>query len=448
MATGTMGWSPPKPDPGETATLGALLAFVRLVTGADLALAFEADDGGLAIPMAIDPPPLPPAFNLPARGFDRQEAPGTPQPAAALPLPGSVLLALGRPADKCLVLPTPVAAAPRSGVLLIWAAADGAAAPLAPLHDQAVKALGLLRQVFSQMLASQHDVRQRRLSLSLFRDVFDSVSVGIVLIDGTGRSNLINQQAADLMGLPPGRTDITAIAMRMTGLRRSCTNAATLEALYAPHQADPHYALVTLWQWGDRWLEVDTHPVAGDGRLGRVWLFQDVTERQHHAAGLERAAQSDALTGLVNRRRFNEIVTALLAQQRPLSVLMLDLDHFKEINDTHGHAAGDKVLHSVALRMCTALRNGDTVGRIGGEEFAALLPDASLDEARQIAERLRAAIAAEPIEAGDGPIPVSASIGLASPYPGETDVATVLARADKALYAAKRAGRNRVADAS
>ncbi|PWR21967.1 GGDEF domain-containing protein [Zavarzinia compransoris] len=441
---------PRLPQAGESAGLGALTTFVRTASGADLVLAFEADDTGFATPLAADPPPLPDVFGLPEHGFDRLDWTDSPRPAEGLHLPSAVLLALGRPAERVLFVPTPVPGAPRSGVLLLWAA-NGARTCICPFRDEIGHAPGLLRQVFGQMLASRREALHRRLNLGLFRDVFDSVPAGIVLIDGGGNNNLVNRRAAELLDLPAGRVEIAQIAARMTALRRACTNAEALEALYAPHQADPNYALVTLWQWGERWLEVDTHPVSGDGRLGRVWLFEDVTQRQHQAADLERAAHFDALTGLVNRHRFHALAAPLLQQAaregHDLSLLMLDLDHFKAVNDRYGHAAGDRVLRATADRMRAALRARDIAARLGGEEFAALLPGTAPADARLIAERLRAAIAAAPVEVGDAAIAVTVSIGLAGARPGETELAAVLARADEALYAAKRAGRDRVAAA-
>lgn len=156
---------------------------------------------------------------------------------------------------------------------------------------------------------------------------------------------------------------------------------------------------------------------------------------------LRHQAETDGLTGLPNRRHFLEEAQAALAAARErgggVSLVMLDLDHFKAVNDTHGHQAGDAVLRAVAGCLREALRGPDRVGRLGGEEFGVLLPDCDLDAASRVASRLRRAVA------GLGPAGrgVTASLGVAA---GNEDVDNLLARADACLYAAKAAGRDRV----
>jgi diguanylate cyclase (GGDEF)-like protein len=135
-------------------------------------------------------------------------------------------------------------------------------------------------------------------------------------------------------------------------------------------------------------------------------------------------------------------VARALRYGRNLSCLMIDVDRFKAVNDTHGHAVGDLVLQSVAATCRLELRAGDYVGRIGGEEFVVILPETGTDDAFQVAERLRKAVAAEPAAGPAGDIGVTVSIGVAAlgrPH----ELKTLMANADEALYAAKKAGRNR-----
>jgi diguanylate cyclase (GGDEF)-like protein len=149
-----------------------------------------------------------------------------------------------------------------------------------------------------------------------------------------------------------------------------------------------------------------------------------------------RQAQEDALTGLLNRRGFD----AALPRGQAGAVLMIDLDRFKAVNDRHGHAAGDAVLVQTAGVIAASLRGQDIVARFGGEEFVVYLPDAQAEEAVQVAERIRQAIAAEVVVEDTA---VSASIGVAVAMRGQS-TAEAIARADAAAYAAKAQGRNRV----
>jgi diguanylate cyclase (GGDEF)-like protein len=165
-------------------------------------------------------------------------------------------------------------------------------------------------------------------------------------------------------------------------------------------------------------------------------------------ADLALASRRDPLTGLANRRAFDEDLVREAARAArsgaPLSVVVLDVDRFKAVNDTHGHSAGDAVLRAVAARAEAAIRAGDLLARIGGEEFAILLAGADLARAVEAAERIRAALAASPVEAAGRALAVTASFGCAALAPGEAPHALV-ARADACLYEAKRDGRDRVA---
>jgi diguanylate cyclase (GGDEF)-like protein len=122
---------------------------------------------------------------------------------------------------------------------------------------------------------------------------------------------------------------------------------------------------------------------------------------------------------------------------------MLDIDHFKTINDTHGHAGGDCVLRELVTRIANEIRPVDLLGRLGGEEFAILLPDTDIAGAEHLAERLRWSLADSPIDSNGTPVAVTASLGVAALRDGE-DLESILARADTALYQAKNGGRNRV----
>lgn len=167
---------------------------------------------------------------------------------------------------------------------------------------------------------------------------------------------------------------------------------------------------------------------------------------------LARTARTDAKTGLLNAAAWQQAASAEATRaartRKPLAVAMLDIDHFKEVNDAWGHLAGDRVLAAIAAVLAAQLRGYDVAGRFGGEEFAVLLPDTNAADAYRIAERLRAQIAAAPvIDGADGRRSagrVTVSIGVAAASSGCGTAEELVAAADGALYAAKRAGRNRV----
>ncbi len=168
-------------------------------------------------------------------------------------------------------------------------------------------------------------------------------------------------------------------------------------------------------------------------------------------ATLRRNVNRDALTGIYNRRYFDERLDEELAisrrNRKPLAVVQLDIDHFKRVNDTWGHAAGDRVLQMVATAIAASARPGDVVARVGGEEFAVILPACEEDEAVQIAERVRAAIASRELAHQGEMIQVRASAGVAGCRPWRDPGLTggVLHNtADAAMYQAKQAGRDRV----
>jgi diguanylate cyclase (GGDEF)-like protein len=165
---------------------------------------------------------------------------------------------------------------------------------------------------------------------------------------------------------------------------------------------------------------------------------------------LRMLASTDSLTGALSRRAFKQegarALALALRHKHPLSCILFDLDHFKAVNDEHGHAVGDLVLSQSVAACRAGLRKSDLIGRIGGEEFAVLLPHTTRADAIEVAQKMRAAIAGLRILASGGPIAVTASFGVASLDRSTTDLDALLARADGALYSAKEQGRNRCVD--
>lgn len=200
-----------------------------------------------------------------------------------------------------------------------------------------------------------------------------------------------------------------------------------------------------------RWL--DTHAVPmrdSNGQVtGLLGVTRDITEHKRALQELERLSQIDALTGLANRRHFMMLAEQELSRAAryggPMSVFMMDIDHFKAVNDTYGHQTGDLVLQQLGSLCREALREIDRVGRIGGEEFAVILPHTDGARALEVAQRLRQAVARTEVALQHGlPLHFTLSIGVTTLVGSGANIDTLLGQADNALYEAKRSGRNRV----
>jgi diguanylate cyclase (GGDEF)-like protein len=193
------------------------------------------------------------------------------------------------------------------------------------------------------------------------------------------------------------------------------------------------------------------------GATGTLRDIDDRKRREEHVMTAKRRAEqraleatllasTDELTGIANRRAFmrqlDREIRGAAEFGWPLAVAIFDVDHFKDVNDRHGHAIGDKVLQSLVSRAGTVIRGGDLIGRLGGEEFGILMPGATAEDAGLVAERLRRAI--ETLRTGDKGLPrITVSIGIAL-RENKREGSVLLAAADSALYAAKGAGRNQV----
>lgn len=183
------------------------------------------------------------------------------------------------------------------------------------------------------------------------------------------------------------------------------------------------------------------------GALGHG-VFMILLSHQRLIAEWERLASLDSLTGSLNRRAFTDMVDRTMAltrrQQSPMALLLLDIDHFKNVNDRFGHPVGDAVLRMFARTIQSGLRKHDVFGRLGGEEFAVLLPATPSDPAMAVAERLRKSVQEHLMEAATGLPPITVSIGLICDHRSSADLPILIEQADIALYEAKRNGRNQV----
>lgn len=273
------------------------------------------------------------------------------------------------------------------------------------------------------------------------------------LVAGSALDMLGRSAPPELVLLDPGPGGASMMLRLLSELQsREFTRDSALVLVADP--MDTEAGVIALDMGAGDLIERGTADAELALRLERRVSAKRDTDRLRDALGHGlRMASIDPLTGLHNRRfalqRMSEIAEAAVATRRPFAVMVLDLDRFKQVNDRFGHAAGDAVLQSAADRIRAALRDGDLVARIGGEEFVVARPDCDLDDARGLAERLRCKIGGRPFRLpnGGGMLDVTLSIGVAMgglPDRPGTAAALAMERADKALFAAKTEGRNQV----
>jgi diguanylate cyclase (GGDEF)-like protein/PAS domain S-box-containing protein len=270
--------------------------------------------------------------------------------------------------------------------------------------------------------------------------VVRNIQAGIVVLDPAERVIELNPYAAELVGKD-------ASAAIGQPLDHVLDRWPPLDLAHANETE-----VVVERNGGTRCFQVQSSRLeAGRGEtIGYAVVLFDVTARKLAEQRLAELARTDALTGVTNRRHFLELAEVECARarryRRPLSILMLDVDHFKQVNDRHGHLVGDEVLRLVAARLAQHMRVTDLLGRFGGEEFICLLGEGDLAAALYTAERLRQIVEAARLETdADGSLRVTISIGLAHARGGDDfTLDGLIERADRALYASKAAGRNRV----
>jgi diguanylate cyclase (GGDEF)-like protein/PAS domain S-box-containing protein len=278
---------------------------------------------------------------------------------------------------------------------------------------------------------------------------------GVVMLDGAGTVIEWNPSIGRLFGVAEGTLSGQQLLDWVAGERAGeggSSAPTSFEAIRTAVAKQGWCQLQAPWRrvdgsrlWGDC---VITPLIEADGGTsGYVAVVRDTTEEHHREQQLLEEALTDPLTGLCNRRGLErrwELLQPRLATGKGRPVwIMIDIDHFKQVNDTHGHEVGDAVLKALAADLQVAAREGDVAARLGGEEFVLLLPSATSDVAAVVAERLRGRIQRLTVATGGHTVQVTASFGVSLQAAGE-EWATALQRADAALYAAKRGGRNRV----
>jgi diguanylate cyclase (GGDEF)-like protein len=250
-------------------------------------------------------------------------------------------------------------------------------------------------------------------------------------------------EAQQIAQAPPGDPRVKPVLTRL--FAQATPLLQGLEKVVTVHEQASETVLMRLERIQDATLIVVLLTLL----LEALGIFRPLVQRVSlYARQLVNLATTDPLTGALNRRSFMErgleAIRDCRREQGALGALMIDADHFKRINDTFQHAGGDAVLQALTQTLKREVRGGDLVGRLGGEEFAVLLPRTGLAAAQQTAERVRLAISSMQVEREGATIPVTVSIGLTVLAQGDASIDALLARADQALYSAKRNGRNRV----
>lgn len=274
----------------------------------------------------------------------------------------------------------------------------------------------------------------------------DRLSEGITIIDGQDRLVLYNMEAAKYLGIDPAQIGVGVslheIAEAQSKDDTIDPNSLLMQQLDASREGKSQFFERELST--GRILSVRANPIPGGGV---ITLYTDITDRKAFENRLIEMATRDELTGLINRREF--FTLGHHEQERAkreghiVSVMMVDADYFKKINDTYGHSTGDDVLRDLADRCRQIFRKTDVVGRYGGEEFSIILPGANEEMAKIIAERLRKLISESVVKSDQGDVTYTVSIGIACAVGKNVRIEELLDRADRALYTAKAQGRNR-----
>lgn len=283
-------------------------------------------------------------------------------------------------------------------------------------------------------------------SLRLAQSVFDVAGEGIMVTDADSRIIAVNPAFTRLTGYPQAEVLGKTPSLLASGQHSAAFYAAMWQRLL--HDGHWEGEICNHRKDGSsyvEWLRITMVPERpGHGRR-YVALFSDITERKREAEAVWHQANFDNLTGLPNRKLLEDRLKRAVAQAHrkhtTVALLFIDLDRFKPVNDRYGHAAGDELLRQVARRLEHCLRDEDTVARVGGDEFVAMLPDLRLAEAPTRAAEKIVAVLSEPFRVGEHFVEISCCVGVAL-FPKHADSAeTLIGRADAAMYAAKEAGR-------
>ena len=287
---------------------------------------------------------------------------------------------------------------------------------------------------------------------SKLRGITDSSMDAIIMVDSSGRVNFWNPAAERMFGYtgeealendvhwliaPQGQGDVLLKWITQSLVIGEGDPQNKVREMLLAHRSG--YEIP---------VELSICPVCLDEEWFVVGTVRDISERKEYERQLRELANYDGLTGVSNRRHFMDLAEREVARaeryRESLNLLMLDLDHFKEVNDTYGHQVGDTLLRELASLLAHSLRKSDILGRVGGEEFAILLPNTSEAGALQAGEKLRRNVELHEFDASRNRLFCTVSLGVGGGESLEYDLNLLLARADEAMYQAKRVGRNRI----
>jgi len=296
-------------------------------------------------------------------------------------------------------------------------------------------------------------VSSKVLEPHILNALLDRATVSVWIIDETETILFANSAASELSGHAPDELVGRPISLLMAP-RLAAAHAGYIREFLergGESQILGHVREFEMVQRNGNRVSIELKAFALPGTLNGKRLFSafisDNTAHKNVEAEMAFMARKDCLTGCLNRLGFMERARTELSRAgrngHPLSLIVMDLDHFKRINDTHGHRGGDTILAHLLPTLADALRAHDVFGRVGGEEFFILLPETGIAEAAAVAERLRKALESRTFLCNGTSVPVTASLGCAS-LRADDDLDRLLQRADRRMYLAKNAGRNRV----
>jgi diguanylate cyclase (GGDEF)-like protein len=319
------------------------------------------------------------------------------------------------------------------------------------------------RSLQTQLVSAWDSANGDEFRFALIRAILEASPDGILVVDDRNQIVTHNRRMLEVWnisddelpgaraGSAEGLADHHLLSRVLARVANPVAFLARVKALYADPEADDHCEIelrdgrtlerhsTGLWNQREKYL-------------GRVWFFRDITLRKRTEAALTDLAQTDPLTGVANRRQFllraNEEFIRARRFGRQLSFAMVDIDHFKAINDRWGHAAGDEVLKSLCAAWSTIVRRVDLLARIGGEEFAWVLTETGQSKAFVAAEKIRRIASGCLVRRGPDVIAPTISAGISTIHPTDETAEDCVQRADAALYRAKRNGRNRTESGS